>query len=370
MYTQKDLMPNFHIEKMPDVKIKNISIKNYKIFHDYKINFEHDGKITNFACFIGSNGSGKSTTLEIVQSLFSNYDQYEDNRLRNLLLKGVRHVEGEKDYSGDFCIKADISCSEGDYSVQLTKDGFSQDHPQLIKELMLRLCYYTRFDQELKIFRLPKDRWEIFKELFEAVTGFTVEQEKKEGTISFSICEEVEKYDVSGFYVKKPNETIYYKECSDGERKIMKSFSSLLNLQYAPSIILIDNVEMHVESGRHLPLIQAMKKCFPNSQIITTTHSYHISRNFSNKKQVYDLRLLNAKEIYKKEPWRLQIQDEIKDSIIKVDSMGGYPVLKQNGKALLEKLDSEISNVYEFIVELKLFINTVNNHFLYDLILK
>jgi len=362
-------IPDFKESDFPYVKLKHLYIRNYKIFHDYCIDFTNNGDISDFACFIGPNGCGKSTTLEIIQAIFSNYDSYDPTRLKTMLGKSVRHVEGG-DKSGiygdsDFCIRATLDTSLGDYEVVLTKEGFKQGHPDKIKHLVLRLCYFTRFDQELRKFQLSREKWPLFKELFEAVTGFKIEEEETEFSVGNS---KVEKEYVFGFYVKKPNETIHYKECSDGERKIMKSFSSLLNLEYTPSIILVDNVEMHVESGRHLPLIRAMKRCFEDSQIVTTTHSYHISRNFSNKNQIYDLRLLNCIEIYRKEPWRLQVHDEIKDSLIKLETFNGTEDLVEDGRSLLAQLNHPIEDVSEFRSDVKQFMFEVISFFVEDMI--
>ena len=80
------------------------------------------------------------------------------------------------------------------------------------------------------------------------------------------LAEMMEQY-VLAFSVKKPDETISHTNCSAGERKIIKCFSTLLNKEYKPQIILVDNVEMHVDTGRHLELVRAMKRCFPDSQI-------------------------------------------------------------------------------------------------------
>ena len=362
-------MPNFKEVEMPYVKIKSIYIKNYKIFHDFFIDFVHEDKISNFACFIGPNGCGKSTTLEVIQSIFSNYDQYDQTRLKSMLGKCVRHTEGG-DKSGiygesDFCIRAVINSSYGDYEAVLTKEGFKVNHPDKIRGLAMRLCYYTRFDQELRKFQLDKSKWAIFKELYEAVTGFEIEEEETQFAVGNS---RISKEFVFGFWVKKPNETIHHTECSDGERKIMKSFSSLLTLDYIPSIILIDNVEMHVESGRHLPLIKAMKRCFYDSQIITTTHSYHISRNFSQKNQVYDLRLLNCSEIYRREPWRLQVFDEIKDSLIKLETLPNTEELQSDGRGLIKQLNYSIEDVNEYRRDVKQFMFEVVSCFVEDLI--
>lgn len=364
-------MPNFKETNLPYVKVKHLYINNYKIFHDFGIDFVNNGKVSNFACFIGPNGCGKSTTLEIIQSIFSNYDSYDETRLKSILGKAVRHVEGG-DQSGvygdsNFCIRATLETSLGDYEVVITKEGFQKGHPEEIKNLVMRLCYFTKFDQELRKFQLDRSKWPIFKELFEAVTGFTIEEEETEFAVGTS---KLKKEFVFGFYVHKPNESIHYKECSDGERKIMKSFSSLLNLDYIPSIILIDNVEMHVESGRHLPLIMAMKRCFTDSQLITTTHSYHISRNFSDKNQVYDLRLLNCSETYRREPWRLQVHDEIKDALIKLHTLNDTDNIIEDGKELLKQLDETITDIDDFRSDVKQFMFEVVSSFVEDLIEK
>jgi predicted ATP-binding protein involved in virulence len=145
-----------------------------------------------------------------------------------------------------------------------------------------------------------------------------------------------------GFWIKKPDETISHKECSAGERKIIKSFSTLLNKEFMPSVVCIDNAEMHVEAGRHINLIESMKRCFPDSQIFASTHSYQISRNFGNKSQLYDMRLLKATKIVKEEAWRLYIIDEIKDSVSKLNSItknkGAITKCIDNSNKLIEKI--------------------------------
>jgi len=360
-------LPNFFIKEMPYAKVKSLKIKNYKIFDNYEINLMDNNKVNDFVCFIGPNGCGKSTTLEVIQTIFSNYDSYDSIRLNALLGRGVRHVKGD-DKSGtygdsDFSIEAEIKSSVGDYSIELNKSGFVHGHPQQIKELTMRLCYFARFDQELKKFQLSKAKWPIFKELFEAVTGFTIEEEK---TV-FSLGEQFNNY-IFGFYVHKPNETIYHKECSDGERKIIKSFSSLLTLEYSPSIILIDNVEMHVESSRHLPLIMSMKKCFKSSQIFTTTHSYHLSRNFSHKNQIYDLRLLNCSDTIKKEPWRLRVIDEVKDALVRLKSIKKTNDMQKQAISILCQCEREITDINLFKKQVGNFMSKVALCFVNDLI--
>lgn len=386
--------PNFFIEKLPKVRIKSIHFKNFKVFADYTFDFTSNNKINEFNCFIGPNGCGKSTLLSSLQLLFANFSGIEADRLYMNLGKSVRHTAGYKDErlsTEDFLITAKLSSEDKDYEIQINRKGFIKKHPKEIRDNVYRLCYFTRFDQELHNFQLNRNMWSKFKTLFEAVTGFQIEEQ----TDVFSMSDDPKQSDllkkyVLGFLVHKPKEIIQHKECSDGERKIIKSFSTLLNLEYMPQIILVDNVEMHVESSRHLKLIQAMKSCYPDSQIFTTTHSYHISRNFSERNQVYDLRIIHAKPLTKAEPWRLFLKDEINDCIIKLNSCKAKPndcketannidlkqrsnineneMLIKEGELLLSQCEDVIENISVFKEKIFTFMSKVNVYYIEDLI--
>ena len=97
------------------------------------------------------------------------------------------------------------------------------------------------------------------------------------------------------FIIKKNNHNIHYKRMSAGEKKIVKSFSELLNIIYDlehsgkneislagwPRLLLIDNIEMHIYYDRHISMIECMKKYFPLQQIFTTTHSGTLIERFN-----------------------------------------------------------------------------------------
>ena len=80
---------------------------------------------------------------------------------------------------------------------------------------------------------------------------------------------------------------------------------------------------MHVALGRHLALIKAMQDCYPESQIFSTTHSYRLTKDLSKLDEIYDLRLMHANDIVKKEPFRLKIIDELDDAIYKLSGIRG-----------------------------------------------
>lgn len=374
-------LPNLTIspDQIPIIRVKSIRFQNFKVFEDEIFDFTKDGKCKPFICFYGGNGTGKSTILDVIQLLFTRFDGREEEQIKNILGRSVRHIDGKQNGlygEDDFLITANIHSSIGDYEIQINKKGFIKDHPDLIKAFVYRMCFCARYDQELNIFQLNRDKWVLFKRLFEAVTGFEIKEidsvfNESEDPVQADI---MNKY-VLGFYVCKPSGTITHKECSAGEKKIIKSFSTLLNKEYIPSIVCVDNVEMHIEAGRHLQLITEIKNSFPNSQIFTATHSYQITRNFGERDQLYDLRLLQLPEVIRKEKWRFYLADEIRDGVSKIESLTiDRKILEREiniGRELLRKcLDGNmnLNNDYSIIEETEMFLKRVAHLFVSDTI--
>tara|TARA_R110000824_G_scaffold148242_3_gene317827 strand:+ start:2293 stop:3420 length:1128 start_codon:yes stop_codon:yes gene_type:complete len=366
-------LPNFSLEKVPTIKLKEIDFKNFKAFDDCTFSFEDEEGVKDFLCFIGPNGTGKSTILGAIQLLFTRFEGRTKESISRHLGKAVRHVDDKQMGlygEADFLITANFQTSIGDYEVQINKSGFIEDHPEKIKLIVYRLCFLARFDQELSMFQLERTKWPMFKELFESVTGFTIDEcISPFGAFSSDPEQDrlLRKY-VLDFKIQKPYEVIHHSECSDGERKIIKSFSTLLNMEITPQIVLIDNVEMHVELGRHAALVDSLKKCYPNSQIFTTSHSYYLSRLFGERSGIIDLRLLRADDIIKNEPWRLCLVDELKETILKITSLDLGEDLIERGENLLDACHKEINDLHIFQDEVTKFLKEVQDKIVIDII--
>jgi len=351
------------LDNVPEIKIKNITLKNFKAYDDFTIDFiDKKGDIKPFICFIGDNGVGKSTVLNAIQMIFQKYDGYDNERLINQMKNCVRHTVNND--VNDFSIDADIMSSYGDYTVRLNKNGFVNDHPKEIKDVLYRLCYYTKFDRDLHQFQLTRDKWDIFKSLFESVTGYEIEE--MVDVFSYSedpVQDELMCKYVLGFNVKKPFETISHKECSNGEKKIIKSFSTLLNLEIRPKIILVDDIAMHVAVSRHIPLVESMQKCYPDSQIFSTTHSYRITKNLQRINEIYDLRLIHASNIIMKESWRLRIKDEVEDAIFKLNGLNSEEtqLLKIRGEKIKSDCVLPIRDLHTFKTDVMFFLKEVSD---------
>jgi len=142
-------------------------------------------------------------------------------------------------------------------------------------------------------FQLHKSRAREFEEIVGLVTGLDticaeptgMLPEEKEYCIDFVIVKERggKKYH------------IHFKRMSDGERKICKAFSDLLNRTHDlakpgrpdeiampgwPRLVLLDNLEMHVYYKRHVMMVDCLKRVFARQQIFATTHSGTLIERF------------------------------------------------------------------------------------------
>lgn len=377
----RDALPSLTLERLPDVKLNSLRIKNYKVFPDVELSFNN-----HFACFIGPNGTGKSTLLEIVQLLFSMMGGYNDERTRAYLARCVRMTSGDTvGMHDDFSIEACLTKDGKPYTVIMNRSGFKKWHPEDIKNIVSRLCYTAIFDKELRKFVLVRERWEKFKLLFEATTGYPIREYTPGEDFMQNImginsndlqassdpqqAALLKKY-VMGFVVNKPGEVVWHRNCSDGERKVIKSFSTLLNLEYIPPIILIDNIEMHIEINRHIPLIRALKQCFPSSQIFSSTHSYRVARSFDDRSEIYDLRLLTANKNIVKNPWKLYFFDEIDDLFCRAETIRNVEkrkILVADGAALKDFLNGNNDKQAAYAM-LKKFSQDVSQEFFNDML--
>jgi len=334
------------MSKFNRIRLRSIRLLNFKSYEDYTVDFVDNSAIQRVVGLFGPNGTGKSTLLDAIGMLFSNYCGSDRQRVSSSLKRYIRNVENigvvEVDDNFDidmggkkFSIEGDFIVEDGtSYSVTVGNDpkifkwsngsedgksseegervfvtGLVNDHPPEIKKSLTKQCYVTSYDKELNKFQLRKDRWDVFKMLFEAVTGFPVDKfdgELDEETVADdrkrAAMAHLDQY-ILGISIKKPLETITERQCSDGEKKIIKNFTTLLNSDFVPSIILIDNVEMHVEIDRHMNLLDCIGKCFPDSQIVFTTHSETIITEFD----IRNLISLVNKNISRDQLWRQDI---------------------------------------------------------------
>ena len=81
--------PNFKLDtsKIPKIQVKSIHYQNFKAFENEFFDFTEaggDSPIKKFSCFFGPNGTGKTTILDSLQTIFSCFDSYDKERLQAL----------------------------------------------------------------------------------------------------------------------------------------------------------------------------------------------------------------------------------------------------------------------------------------------
>lgn len=341
-----DQKVDLDFDKWPRIRLKRLELTNFCKYEDAVIDFTHDGKVLPMACLVGPNGTGKTTILDAITMLCSNYTNYDARRFSTMMYKRVRnwmHLQTDDQIrNASFKVKGVFEATYEpyeppyipeslqvraprfvqEYEVEFTRHKFNARHPEFIERRLPRYSFTARFDQELSLFQLRRDRWPLFQELFSAVTGFPVEEDVDmfHDTSDKRMRKLTDEY-VLGFTIQKPKETIRHKMCSSGERKIAKCFSTILNAPVEPSIIAVDNVLMHIEVGRHLSVMSSLLRCFPKSQLIVACHSVPVTKCLPDREMLFDMRWLELPGVMWREPWRLRLLDDVQESLERLSSI-------------------------------------------------
>jgi len=310
--------------------LKKLELRNFCNYKESTFQFTNeDGEPYQFICFFGPNGIGKSSLLQAIQLLSMNTEGRGEDRvavsLRRFVrspdynpsyeeLKGFRYQEGTitgKD--GDLppmLLRGTYVHQGKEYIVELGNEGFIRndfapiaDEDAMEDEAIAvqnsgpwgenhlkfrqRICHTVIADNDLSFtkFQLISNQVEVFEKLVSEVTSYPVECIKPTG---MSQRERQYATDVvfHKSYYGEPTVT-HFKRMSDGEKKVCKSFSDLLNTIYGlahpiddspvmegwPPILVFDNIEFHVHYARHVGMVNCMKSQFDQQQIFATTHS-------------------------------------------------------------------------------------------------
>ena len=311
------LPPDINESQLPKICLKSLELKNFGLYDHVVVDFtsKEPSTVEPLTCLIGPNGCGKTTILNAVQMLFCKFGEYDEQRYKSLFtryLRNVKEISSIKIEDQDLMVKGTFSISNGeDYDVCVTRqNGVVSFHPQSVSDFLPYFCFCARFDQELDIFQLKRSEWGRFKNLFEGITGYEIFEDitlfdQSEDTRLNNLIRDY----VLGFNARKEGNLIGHKQCSAGEKKIIKTFSTILNKVVQSRIILIDNAVMHVESERHLNVVKSIEECFVGSQIILTCHSEPVRRGFSNKNQIIDLRCMKINDA--NDFWKIRYLDEL-----------------------------------------------------------
>ncbi|TAE14326.1 MAG: ATP-binding cassette domain-containing protein [Bacteroidetes bacterium] len=301
------------------MKIKSITLQNYKQFVEPKtISFcNPKGKINNKMLLVGKNGAGKTTVLQAIVMLVASATR-EGFTPESLDWEGFQyqHLQtGEKELCAEACIVFEED--ERQATIEYAKDNNLNVMPNSKQEVMLKLDYFNKF-----IYTSLKKKADFFqfrghqyaqmlskrtpdkRKLFERVgniylTGKKIEM--KEGMFDF--YEKIESlykavFPNRSFLGSVPNFDIYEKakapyfflfdgrnkyelaEMSAGERAIFPILMDFARWNINNSIIIIDEIELHLHPPLQQGFISVLEKLGKNNQFILTTHSDDVAYMF------------------------------------------------------------------------------------------
>ena len=299
--------------------LKNLKLVNYCGYQEHTFDFmKPDGKPYKFICFYGPNGIGKSSVLSALSLLTTNQISRSQDGIKSSLRKCVFSPDydpvydrlkdfkvkdkfaEESDNNGNEMIVEGTFVMEGkEYVVSVTQDGFVRNDLAPIDDpasgpwgddhlrFRQRITHTLTADNDLirSKFQIHYDQVKKFIPLIEEVFRYKAECPSPKGLSSYdrAYCTDV----IINKIKKNSQPKIHFKSMSDGEQKICKSFSQILNLMYDlenpmpgdevmegwPRLILIDNIEMHVYFDRHVTFVDCLKREFNEQQIFATSHS-------------------------------------------------------------------------------------------------
>lgn len=309
---------------MNELYLTKLRLKNFCGYRDTTFNFlKKDGKPYPYICLFGPNGDGKTSFLHAIMLLTSSHRGRSREHILQSLRKYVYSTDYDPTYNrihsdDDASVKDTEMLIEGTYTihgkeyiVQLTELGYIRNDlvplsPNLDAEAdesvkyartgpwgedYLRYCervvhlITTDSDLELNKFQIILPRRQQLEEIVSEIMRW------KASCIAYPEIigrNHLQKQYCVDLVIEKRGTKVHYKSMSAGEKKIIKSFSTLLNLIYDlgnsstttslpmvdwPRILILDNLEFHVYYDRHVSFVDCLKRVFAKHQIFATTHS-------------------------------------------------------------------------------------------------
>ena len=277
------------------MRIRRLELSNFRGVRSLSLEFPDE-----FTCLVGSNGCGKTTTLDAISLCCSSLDfegigkQQQDpeewtpsitpaQRLESFLKKNIRAG------TDGFRVVAAFEHDGKWFEVVLTNRGF--DKNELISQpwWWAGLSFIARFDSDMVNFQLRHDLWPAFSAAYTAVTGIGVEPEVMVDTDLEEMGQDGRI--VTGFYLLKEDGRVLSRYASSGEKKIAKTLSQVVNLEKErlPHVVLVDEIERHIHHKRHLRMLEGIKNVFAGMQVVATTHSTVIIEEYDPRSHLIDV---------------------------------------------------------------------------------
>ena len=269
---------------MIHMKIKHIKLENFRIFDKIEVDF------VDFSILTGTNGIGKTTLLGAVSLLCSSLDYNDPKRLKAYLGINIKHY-GTSDQRPGFLAEALFEHEGKNYEVVLNQDGWVKN--EILNEPFWfgGMTYFSSLDVDRQAFQLKLSLWPDFAKSYETIMGFSIDPDVYEDTMLKRIGEEADI--VTGFYLNKPQPQgrSRLSIASGGEKKMAKALAGIICLpkERRPHIVFTDEIERQIDYRRHLVMMAEIQRIFEGTQVIASTHSETIRRDYEPKSNIIDL---------------------------------------------------------------------------------
>lgn len=270
------------------MKIRKLSIKNYKIFDEVEFDFtDLEGKTLDTVVLAGVNGCGKTTVLELMGLPFSGYgndisrsanfefdlsnitereQKFRDMRSakRVFNVRSIGDVPVSSDLLGNFklCYFPILPSS----TVDGNKDNYLELHINTKKSEVKAVALKEIRDFILKNRDIPpqKSIEKYIKKINSSVEGMglqtrLVDMESEE------------------LVFETPNgKQIYFEQLSHGEQSLYFRAIYLIQLNLHDSIIMVDEPEAAFHPSWQQQIVHLLHNIGENNQVFLATHSPHI----------------------------------------------------------------------------------------------
>lgn len=267
------------------VKLKRLNLKNFCGFRNIELDFAEEDAIKQFAVFYGANGVGKTSILNALLMLANP----KKHMARDMSLM-LRRMTFNKDYDANYELKEeDVLPLFMEGVFELDEDGWKTDKRVIINnqgvvlnelpEILHGHAYHIDSSNPnvMRNFQLSEHNAERFVDIASSVYGERVELNTNRDVEEFDHVDQkvITLYTDFILYKKKEGTLNHYKNLSFGEKKIATMVRMLCDPNYIDhmSIIVIDEVESHINFKLHAALISKLVEHFPDKQILATTHS-------------------------------------------------------------------------------------------------
>ena len=318
------------------MKIKKVSIKDYKGLKNLDINFENENGILNIVVLAGSNGSGKTRVLESIYKYFENTinDKVEKNKIEICFEKKEKEVDNILQNKSTDIFKSLKNYNSYKKGNSIYSEGIIENIEKL--EKFPKIIYIpteinfqkiktetTNFEVEYKFLNVVnsdviKDissyiSTKVIKTMFkekELTTSQAMDKVFKEINEIFEILEldvkvsTISENGNSPVFVNFAGEKIDINELSSGEKQLFLRTLAIKMLEPENSIIMIDEPELSLHPKWQSMIVSVYQKIGKNNQIILATHSPHIlgSVEKENIKVLYkdnsEIKIKNGEELY------------------------------------------------------------------------